>query len=147
MSGLATRALHVAIGVCIVGTGLGVGQQTQSAQQAAALTVEKIRGNLYIVKNGSCAGLVATLKAILNYQPSTDLFIPGHGNPVTRSDVEALIKSIEEKRAQIQELVRQGKSLDEVKTVFKVEDRPAQPGKPRFLSLAEAIYLELTEKK
>jgi hypothetical protein len=32
-------------------------------------------------------------------------------------------------------------------TNYKIEDRPAQPGRTRFLSLPEVIYLEFTEKK
>jgi hypothetical protein len=44
-------------------------------------------------------------------------------------------------------MIAEGKPLDEIKKFYNVEDRPAAPGRPRFLSLAEVIYLELTEKK
>ena len=44
-------------------------------------------------------------------------------------------------------LIEEGKTLAEIKKIFKVEDRPARPGGRRWLSLVEVIYLELTENK
>jgi cyclase len=96
-------------------------------------------------KNGNSFGLVRALKAVLGLD--ADIFLSGHADRAGRSDVEAMIKSLEEKQAKIAALISQGKSLEEIKKIFNVEDRPAQPGRPRFLSLAEVIYLELTEKK
>ena len=52
-----------------------------------------------------------------------------------------------EKRAKVKALVAEGKSLDDIKQSFGVKDAPAQAGRPRFPSLIEIIYLELTEKK
>jgi glyoxylase-like metal-dependent hydrolase (beta-lactamase superfamily II) len=96
-------------------------------------------------KNGSSCGLVKALKAVLGLD--ADIFLSGHADKAGRSDVEAMIKSLEEKQAKIAALISQGKSLEEIKKIFNVEDRPAQPGRPRFLSLPEVIYLELAEKK
>jgi glyoxylase-like metal-dependent hydrolase (beta-lactamase superfamily II) len=96
-------------------------------------------------KNGSSFGLVKVLNSVL--QLDAEVFLSGHAEKATRADVENLIKSIEEKQAQIKAMIAAGKSLDEIKKFYKVEDRPAAPGRPRFLSLAEVIYLELTEKK
>jgi glyoxylase-like metal-dependent hydrolase (beta-lactamase superfamily II) len=96
-------------------------------------------------KNGNSAGLVKALKAVLSLD--ADTFLSGHAERATRSDVEAMIKALEEKQAQIKALIAEGKTLEEIKKFYKVEDRPAQPGRPRFLSLPEVIYLELTEKK
>jgi hypothetical protein len=70
----------------------------------------------------------------------------GHGDVATRSDVETLIKSIEEKQAKIKTLIEQGKGLEDIKKIFNVEDRPTQPGWSRFKSLVEVIYIELKEK-
>lgn len=96
-------------------------------------------------KNGNSFGLVKNLKGVLELE--ADTFIHGHGDIASRSDVEGLIKSLEEKQEKIKSLIKDGKSLDEIKKIFNVEDRPTQPGAGRFISLVETIYLELTEKK
>jgi len=98
-------------------------------------------------KNGSASGLVKTLKAILSHRPHIDTFIPGHGDIVTRTEVENEIRDIEIKQGKIKTFIAEGKSLDEIKKIFQVEDRPGAAGRPRFMSLVEVIYLELTEKK
>jgi cyclase len=98
-------------------------------------------------KHGSSFGLVKTLKAILDHRPHVETFIPGHGDMVTRTEVETLIRSIETKQARIKALIADGKSLEEIKKFFKVEDRPTASGRPQFMSLVEVIYLDLTEKK
>lgn len=96
-------------------------------------------------KNGNSFGLVKTLKSILKLDAET--FVHGHGDIASRSDIEGVIKSLEDKQAKIKALIKEEKSLEEIKKVFGVEDRPAQPGRRRWLSLVETIYLELTEKK
>jgi glyoxylase-like metal-dependent hydrolase (beta-lactamase superfamily II) len=96
-------------------------------------------------KGGNSFGLVKNLKAILELD--ADTFVHGHGDIASRSDVEGLIKSLEEKQAKIQALIKEGKSLEEIKKIFNVEDKPTPPGGRRFVSLVEVIYLELTEKK
>ena len=75
------------------------------------------------------------------------VFLSGHAEKGARSDIEAEIKFIEEEQAKIKALVAEGKTLDEIKAIYKIEDRPVQQGRPRFMSLPEVIYLELTEKK
>ena len=96
-------------------------------------------------KNGNSFGLVKTLKSVLKLD--ADTFVHGHGDIASRSDIEGVIKSLEDKQAKIKALIKEEKSLGEIKKVFGVEDRPAQPGRRRWLSLVETIYLELTEKK
>ena len=96
-------------------------------------------------KNGSFFGLVKTLKAILDYKPRIETFIAGHSGLLTRTDVEGLSKSIEEKQSRIKLMVSEGRTLDEVKKAFGVTDPPA--GGMRFPSLAEVIYQELIEGK
>jgi glyoxylase-like metal-dependent hydrolase (beta-lactamase superfamily II) len=96
-------------------------------------------------KNGSSFGLVKTLQAVLGLD--AEIFLSGHADKATRGDIEAMIKTVEEKQEKIKALIGQGKSLEEIKKMYNVEDRPAQPGRPRFMSLPEVIYRELTEKK
>lgn len=97
-------------------------------------------------KNGSSFGLVKTLRAILDRRPHIETFIPGHGDMITRAEVESLIRSIEIKQARIKLLIAEGKSLDDIKKIFQVQDQTAA-GRTQFMSLVEVIYLELTEKK
>jgi hypothetical protein len=61
--------------------------------------------------------------------------------------MQAHIQSIEEKQARVQALVKEGKTLEEVKKVFHIDDRPAQPGAAVYPSVVEVTYRELTEKK
>lgn len=96
-------------------------------------------------KNGNSFGLVKALKAILNLD--AEIFVHGHGDLATKKDIQSLIQSVEEKQMRIQALVKEGKTLEQVKKIFNVEDRPVQPGGIRSLSLVEVIYLEVTEKK
>jgi len=98
-------------------------------------------------KNGTSSGLVKTLKALLSHRPHIDTFIPGHGDILTRTEVGNEIRDIEVKQSKIKTLIAEGKSLDEIKKILQVEDRPGAGGRPRFMSLVEVIYLELTEKK
>jgi glyoxylase-like metal-dependent hydrolase (beta-lactamase superfamily II) len=96
-------------------------------------------------KNGNSFGLVKTLKSILKLD--ADTFAHGHGDIASPADIKGLIKSLEDKQAKIKALIKGGKSLDEIKKVFNVQDRPTRPGRRRWLSLVETIYLEATEKK
>jgi len=91
-------------------------------------------------KNGNSFGLVKVLKAILNLD--VEIFVHGHGDPATKKDIQNLIQSIEEKQNRIQTLVKEGKTLEQVKKVFNIEDRDM-----RWPSLVEVIYLELTKNK
>jgi len=93
-------------------------------------------------KNGSSFGLAKVLKAILNMD--AEIFVHGHGDLATKKEILGLIQSIEEKQIRIQALVKEGKTLDQVKKIFNIEDRP---GGMRWMSLVEVIYLELTETR
>ena len=96
-------------------------------------------------KSGNSFGLVKTLKEILKLD--ADTFVHGHGDIASRQDVEGVIASLQEKQTKIKALIEEGKTLPEIKKIFKVEDRPARPGGRPWLSLVEIIYLELTESK
>jgi glyoxylase-like metal-dependent hydrolase (beta-lactamase superfamily II) len=93
-------------------------------------------------KNGSSFGLVKVLKAILNLD--AEIFVHGHGDMATKKEILGVIQTIEEKQIKIKVLVKEGKTLDQVKKIFNIEDRP---GAMRWMSLVEVIYLELTEKR
>ncbi len=95
-------------------------------------------------KGGTSTGLLKNLTAILNLD--ADRFVPGHGSVLAKSDVEGVMKSLQEKQNKVRSLVKEGKSLDEVKTAFGIPTAPAKPGGFSFPSLVEVMYLELSAK-
>lgn len=97
-------------------------------------------------KNGTSEGWIATAKGIVSL--NADTFIPGHGNVLTKADVEKRLSDAEAKRAKIKELVAQGKSLDEIRAA--VGDQPPAQGRgrgPNFPSFTQVVYEELTVNK
>ena len=96
-------------------------------------------------KRGSSFGLVSALKAII--QLDADIFLSGHADGVDKNTIEALIAQIDEKQAKVKALVKEGKSLAEVKNELAGADQQVAPGGRRWPSLVEIIYQELTEKK
>ncbi len=96
-------------------------------------------------KGGTSSGLIKTLQALLELD--VDRYIPGHGNIISKSEIEPVLKNLQEKQTKVKSMIQNGKSLDDVKKEFGISDGPAKPGGFRFPSLVETIYLELTEKK
>jgi cyclase len=99
---------------------------------------------IHLQKNGSSEGWIETTKGIVALD--ADTFIPGHGGPETKADVQQYLEHAEAKRAKIKELVAQGKSLDEIKEAVG-DAPPAQGGRgPAFPTFTEVVYQELTKK-
>jgi glyoxylase-like metal-dependent hydrolase (beta-lactamase superfamily II) len=103
---------------------------------------------IHLEKNGSSEGWVTTAKGIgaLN----ADQFVPGHGNVLTKTEVQKKATDVAAKRAKIKDLVAQGKSLDEIRTAVG-DPAPAATkgggrGGPAFASFTEVVYQELTKK-
>jgi glyoxylase-like metal-dependent hydrolase (beta-lactamase superfamily II) len=94
-------------------------------------------------KAGNSQGLVRTMKGIVSLD--ADTFIAGHAAPLKKSDIQELAASIEAKQAKVAEMVRQGRSWDEIRSAFGVSGQPGGAGqqRPGFI---EVIYLELTGK-
>ncbi|HTC74583.1 MAG TPA: MBL fold metallo-hydrolase [Edaphobacter sp.] len=89
-------------------------------------------------KNGSTQGWITTAKGIVSLD--ADVFIPGHGNIQTKADIQKRISDAEARRAQIKEMVSQGKSLDEIKAALGDND------KLTYKSWTQVCYEELTKK-
>jgi cyclase len=89
-------------------------------------------------KNGSTEGWIKTAKGIVSLD--ADTFIPGHGGIQTKADIQKRIADAEARRAQIKELVAQGKSLDEIKTAVGDND------KLNYKSWTQVCYEEMTKK-
>jgi cyclase len=99
---------------------------------------------IHLEKNGFSEGWIETAKGIAALD--ADTFIPGHGGPETKAQVQEYVARAEAKRTKIKDLVAQGKSLDEIKSA--VGDAPAaQRGSgPAFATFTEVVYRELTKK-
>jgi glyoxylase-like metal-dependent hydrolase (beta-lactamase superfamily II) len=100
---------------------------------------------IHMEKNGSSEGWIETVTAIVALDANT--FVPGHGSVHTKTDIEQRLASVKERRAQIQSLVTQGKSLDDIKQQLGESAAPAPGGRgPRFPSFTDVVYQELTRK-
>lgn len=89
-------------------------------------------------KNGTSEGFVTVLQKIIDL--NADKYLSGHAEPVEKAEIEALRNTIIEKRERVGEMIKNGKSLDEVKQVFNI---PAGPN--RWPSLVEIIYGEMKQ--
>ncbi|MBP1624117.1 MAG: fold metallo-hydrolase [Acidobacteria bacterium] len=94
-------------------------------------------------KGGNSTGVTKTLKALIDLD--ADRYVPGHGDILSKSDVEGAMKNLQEKQEKVRAMIREGKSLDDVKKAFGVAES-AKPGGMRFPSLVEVIYLEFSGK-
>lgn len=99
---------------------------------------------IHTEKNGSSEGWIQTVEAIVALNANT--FVPGHGAVHTKADIERRLASVKDRRSQIQALVAQGKSLDEIKQQLGESVAPTPSGRgPRFPSFTEVVYRELTK--
>jgi cyclase len=103
---------------------------------------------IHLEKNGSSEGWIKTTKGIVAL--NADSFVPGHGDLQTKAEVQKRLTDTEEKRSKIQAMVKQGKSLDDIKAA--VGDTTAAPaggkkgGGPNFPTFTEVVYQEITKK-
>ncbi len=95
-------------------------------------------------KGGTSSGLIKTLQGLLALD--ADRYVPGHGNIISKSEIEPVLKNLQEKQDKVKSLIQEGKSLEEAKEAFGIKDSPAKQGGFRYPSLVETIYLELSER-
>lgn len=99
---------------------------------------------IHLQKHGTSQGWIDFVSALVKLD--ADTYVPGHGEPQTKADVQTRLMNAQTKRAKVADLVKQGKSLDEVKSALG-ESAPAPGGAaPRFPSFVETTYEELTKK-
>jgi cyclase len=100
---------------------------------------------IHLEKNGSSEGWITTVKGIVGL--NADQFVEGHGDVLSKADIQKRLADAEAKRAKIKDLVAQGKSLDEIRTAVG-DPPPAQGGGrgPGFPSYTQVVYQELTKK-
>jgi glyoxylase-like metal-dependent hydrolase (beta-lactamase superfamily II) len=90
-------------------------------------------------KHGSTEGWITTAKEMAALD--ADTFVPGHGSIQTKADIQKRIADAEARRAQVKEMVAQGKSLDEIKGALGDND------KLNYKSWTEVCYEELAKNK
>src|SRR5579862_5011307 len=77
---------------------------------------------IHVEKHGSAAGWIQNVKGMIAL--NADTYVTGHGDLMTKDDVQKKLALIQEKFDQIKTMTAQGKSLDEVKTSFGESTAP-----------------------
>jgi cyclase len=99
---------------------------------------------IHLEDEGSSAGWIESMKGIVAL--NADTYIPGHGGPQTKSELQKRTENTAARREKIKELVAQHKSLDEIKQELGEPATPP-PGAPSFPTFTEVVYKELTKAK
>lgn len=119
---------------------------------------------IHLEKQGSSEGWITTVKGLLSLGATK--FVPGHGDLQTKEQVQARLQAATEKRDKIVGLIKDGKSLDDIKAAVGDPPSPPAAGPPppaggraqgaapaagrggggRFASFTEVIYQELTKR-
>jgi glyoxylase-like metal-dependent hydrolase (beta-lactamase superfamily II) len=81
--------------------------------------------NIHFEKNGSTAGWLANVKGMIAL--NADTYVTGHGDLLTKADLQRKLTATTERRNKIAAMVKEGKTLDEIKAALP--DAPA-PGAP-----------------
>ena len=102
---------------------------------------------IHLEKHGSSAGWIENVKGMLGLD--ADTYLTGHGNMMTKADVQKKLDLIQDKYNKIKTMVAQGKSLDEIKTALGEPTAAPPPnpnGAPPFPTLTEVMYKEMSKK-
>ncbi len=102
---------------------------------------------IHLEKNGSAAGWIENAKGMLGLD--ADTYLTGHGNMMTKAEVQKKLELIQDKYNKIKAMVAQGKSLDEIKTSLgepTAAPAPNPNGAPPVPTLTEVIYKEMSKK-
>jgi len=102
---------------------------------------------IHVEKHGSAAGWIENVKGMLALD--SDTYLTGHGDMMTKADVQKKLDLIQDKYDKIKTMVAQGKSLDEIKTSFGEPTAAPPPnpnGAPPAATLTEVIYKGVSKK-
>jgi cyclase len=102
---------------------------------------------IHMEKNGSAAGWIENAKGMLGLD--SDTYLTGHGEMMTKADVQKKLDFIQDKYDKIKAMAMQGKSLDEIKTSLGEPTAAPPPnpnGAPPVATLTEVIYKEVSKK-
>jgi len=109
--------------------------------------------NVHFEKNGSTEGWLKCVKGMIAL--NADTYVPGHGDLQTKADLQRKLNATSERRNKIAAMVKQGKSLDEIKAALPDAPAPgAAPAPPAAnrggggaapLTFVETAYKEITK--
>ena len=122
--------------------------------------------NIHFEKNGSTEGWLANVKGMIGLNAET--YVTGHGDLLTRSDLQRKLDATTARRNKIAAMVKEGKTLDEIKAALPDAPAPGAaargaapagaapggaarggggaPATPPAKTLVESAYAELTKK-
>ncbi len=101
---------------------------------------------IHMEKNGTAAGWIANAKGMIGL--NADTYLTGHGEMMTKADVQKKLDFIQDRYNKIKAMAAQGKSLDEIKTSLGEPTAPAPPnanGTPAAATMTEVIYKEVSK--
>jgi glyoxylase-like metal-dependent hydrolase (beta-lactamase superfamily II) len=78
--------------------------------------------NVHFEKNGSTAGWLANVKGMIGL--NSDTYITGHGDIVTKADLQRKFDATQARRDKIAAMVKEGKTLDEIKAALPDAPNP-----------------------
>src|SRR6185436_15561684 len=81
--------------------------------------------NIHFEKNGSTEGWLTNVKGMIGL--NADMYVTGHGDVLTKADLQRKLAATTERRNKIAAMVKEGKTLDQIKAALP--DAPA-PGAP-----------------
>lgn len=81
--------------------------------------------NVHFEKNGSTEGWLENVKGMIGL--NADAYVTGHGDVLTKADLQRKLAATTERRNKIAAMVKEGKTLEQIKTALP--DAPA-PGAP-----------------
>jgi cyclase len=102
---------------------------------------------IHMEKNGSAAGWIENAKGMIGL--NADTYLTGHGDMMSKADVQKKLDFIQDKYDKIKTMSAQGKSLDEIKTSFGESTAAPTPnanGQMPAATLTEVIYKEVAKK-
>src|SRR5215831_15925939 len=83
--------------------------------------------NVHFEKNGSTEGWLTSVKGMIAL--NADTYITGHGDLLTKADLQRKLTATTERRNKIAAMVKEGKTLDQIKAALP--DAPAPGAPPR----------------
>ena len=108
--------------------------------------------NIHMDKNGSVEGWMTNVKGMIGL--NADYYVTGHGDVLMKADLQRKLGAVSERRNKIAAMVKEGKSLEEIKSALPDAPAPgaraaAPPaaGRGPVVGFVDAVYAELTKKK
>ena len=110
--------------------------------------------NVHAEKNGSTEGWLTTVKGLIGLNAET--YVTGHGDLLTKADLQRKLDATSARRAKIAAMVKEGKTVEEIKAALPDAPAPGAPppppggaapaagrGGPAPLTFVETAYKEL----